>query len=41
MATASSKFVIYAAIGANLAIAIMKFVAAAGAIRSGGREFVD
>jgi cation diffusion facilitator family transporter len=29
MATASSKFVIYAAIGANLAIAIMKFVAAA------------
>ena len=28
MATASSKFVIYAAIGANLAIAIMKFVAA-------------
>ena len=29
MATASSKFAIYAAIGANLAIAIMKFVAAA------------
>ena len=29
MATASSKFVIYAAIGANLAIASMKFVAAA------------
>jgi cation diffusion facilitator family transporter len=29
MATASSKLVIYAAIGANLAIAIMKFVAAA------------
>jgi cation diffusion facilitator family transporter len=29
MATASSKFAIYAAIGANLAIAIMKFVTAA------------
>jgi cation diffusion facilitator family transporter len=29
MATASSKFAIYAAIGANLAIAIMKFMAAA------------
>ena len=29
MASGSSKIVIYAAIGANLAIAIMKFVAAA------------